>query len=97
VITIVQYNDDNKGTTVIVLEETGTKFVLECPWPDLVRYHDFGVIKGVVTSPQFPDGMWVVEVDINSMVHVTELFQKLLLLAQKENNNNASSTDQVRD
>ena len=93
-ITIVQYEDDEKGATVIILEESGTKFVIEVPWPTLVRYHGFGAIKGVVTSPQFPGGQWVVEVNIESMVHVAESFQKMLLLAQGENN---ASDDQVRD
>ena len=89
-ITIVEFDDYVKSATVIILEESGTKFVIEIPWPDLVRYHGLGIIKGDVTSPQFPDGQWVVDVNLETTTHVADLYQQLLSLAQKGETDAAS-------
>jgi hypothetical protein len=89
-ITIVQFDDYDKDTTVVILEESGTKFVLNYPWPDLVRYHGLDNVKGTVTSPQFPNRVWVVNTKLETPTDVSETFQKLLSLAQKENPNASS-------
>jgi hypothetical protein len=83
VISITQFYDPYLNQ-IIVIEESGIKFVLEYKWPESYSNNGYAFQNARVTSPQFPDKTWFLSVNLDTVGDVREAFQDLLSRAQGE-------------